>query len=188
LSFLFFELYLNNAPETEKFGSESLIPKNLYQIILSLSRKIKNTKKWIDFISIDKENQSADINAIRKTFKNEEIFENDKEKKEEMLKDWKQWRSPQHKKRREEDDFLGEMKTLTERNNFASYTNPYLKSWNKIKRGEIFHDDNEKDLDRSEHPKFKSAGYAKEKNTTYVYYIIFLNINSFMFFNINKRN
>ena len=94
---------------------------------MSLSRKIKNNKKWIDFISLDKENQNSSND-----FSNEKIIKP-------IQKKINEYRSPQHKKKDEEKEI--NTLTLTERNDFSSYRNPYLNNWNRIKKEEIYNKD-----------------------------------------------
>ena len=64
--------------------------------------------------------------------------------------------------------------TLTERNDFSGFTNPYLKSWNKIKKTTIFNENEENDyLKKDDYVTFRTGNYLKQKNN--VKMIIFFN-------------
>ena len=59
--------------------------------------------------------------------------------------------------------------TLTERNDFSGFTNPYLRSWNKIKKRTIFNEDEENDhLKKNDNVAFRT------RNTTNVIFFFYL--------------
>ncbi len=133
--------------ENEKLDPTTYLSKNLYQIILSLSRKIKNNKKWLDFISLDKENQNSS---------------NEKQIKP-IQKKITDYQTPQHKIKDEEKEI--NTLTLTERNDFSSYRNPYLNNWNRIKKEEIY---NKNELISEE---FLSKAKNKNQNANFSVFI-----------------
>lgn len=127
---------------------------------------------------------------LRKNSKNEEISnferkketENFREKIKETEKfrekiDWKEWKSPQIERRKKEELMQEHAQTLTERNDFSGFTNPYLRSWNKIKKRTIFNEDEEKndDLKKDDCVTFRTANLLKQNSNN-------VKMNFFVFF------
>ena len=112
---------------------------------MSLSRKIKNNKRWIDFISFDKENQNSNISIKKSEIPEKQNYvsylKNQSEQKKfvyEIKSEKKNPISERNKLKFSYDEQNEEPNlTLTERNDFSSFKNPYICSWNKLKKGEI---------------------------------------------------
>lgn len=158
----------------------------LYQLILSLSRRIKNSKKWIDFISVDKENTRSFSNTANHLFVSE--------KKKCSLETKTEFSSP--KQIYNKIDLIeDEIKTssLTDRNKFEDCQNPYLNFWNKIRKDKIYQDDklmqgnlfvsdNDRTLENQEKIKIKKDKQkTKEVELSKKYAFLMLNPTYFCF-------
>lgn len=100
---------------------------------MSLSRKIKNNKKWIDFISLDKENQSMNISKnMEKTenLKNQNIIPKISTNISNKKRNSNNYSSPQKNRKQESKNQEITFKNLT-------LTDKNLNFWNEVRKNEI---------------------------------------------------